>query len=55
MSSFFKAETASKIELKSETESFVFPELSDLTLDSTHLQHVNLAGRGIQSQCVDIV
>mmetsp|Transcript_21459 Transcript_21459/g.20745 ORF Transcript_21459/g.20745 Transcript_21459/m.20745 type:complete len:507 (-) Transcript_21459:377-1897(-) len=51
MSSFFKADMLSykediksKASLESE-ESLVFPELSDLTLDSTHLQHVNLAGR----------
>ena len=32
-------------EQNKDSSSFAFPQLNELTLDSTHLQHVNLAGR----------
>lgn len=41
MSNFYPSEGT----MKKQSNSLEFPQLKELTLDSTHLQHVNLAGR----------
>jgi hypothetical protein len=41
MSNFYPSDDT----MKKNSHSLEFPQLKELTLDSTHLQHVNLAGR----------